>query len=327
MAHRQRWYLEGVVYDVVIRTLHGQFWLRPDADCKRILEELFGRALKLFTGVRLHVYDAQSNHLHYQVSATAPSQLPKFLDYVHGMFARRINRLRGRRGTLWSRRAATIPVVDDAAQVARLRYVLAQGTAAGLVASPKDWPGAASALALLGDRRVAASYVSEAARRKNNRRAQPLPEAEIAEDVSFELAPLPVWESLSRDEYRARIETMVAAIEEEHAGREVMGVERLVQQRPDAAPKDFQPSPMPLCHASDAQSRQTFLGVYREFMSEYLRAAEYARQHPEATVEELSRRFPAGAIVRLAAYVPAKVGAPWPWTLGPSDADAFRRRT
>ena len=163
--------------------------------------------------------------------------------------------------------------------------------------------------------------------RKNNRRAQPLPEAEIAEDVSFELAPLPVWEALSRDEYRARIETMVAAIEEEHAGREVMGVERLLQQRPDAAPKDFQPSPMPLCHASDAQSRQTFLGAYREFMSEYLRAAEYARQHPEATVEELCRRFPAGAIVRLAAYVPAKVGAPWPWTLGPSDADAFRRRT
>ena len=50
-------------------------------------------------------------------------------------------------------------------------------------------------------------------------------------------------------------------------------------------------------------------------------------RHPEASVDELCRRFPAGAIVRLAAYVPAKVGAPWPWTLGSSDADAFRRRT
>ncbi len=324
MAYRQRWYLANLMYEVTIRTLSGQFWLRPDADCKRIFEEVFGKALKRYKHVRLHAYDAQSNHLHYLVSATDPSQLPAFFDYVHGMIARRINRLRGRHGTLWGRRGSPIAVVDDEAQIARLRYVLAQGTEARQVASPEDWPGASSTTALLGDMRVAASHVSEEARRRNNRRAQPLPESELAEDVSFELAPLPGWESLGRDEYRARIAELVAGIEAEHAGRTVVGVARLLEQRPDDAPQDFQPSPMPLCHASNAESRRRFRGAYREFMSEYLRAAEYARQNPGASIEEICRRYPAGAVIRLGAYVPAKAGAPWPWTLGRSDTDASK---
>jgi putative transposase len=151
MAHRQRWYVMQVVFEVTIRTLGGKFWLRPDAACKAIIDGVFGKALEHYDGIKLHAYDAQSNHVHYLVSAMVPAQLPLFLDFVHGNIARQLNALRRRRGTFWSRRGAVIAVLDPEAQVARLRYLLAQGPAAGLVCSPTQWPGACSTRALLDD--------------------------------------------------------------------------------------------------------------------------------------------------------------------------------
>lgn len=65
MGHRVRWYVTEVVHEVTIRTLGGAFWLRPDAACKAIIEGVFGKALRLYPGIRLYGYDAQSNHLHY----------------------------------------------------------------------------------------------------------------------------------------------------------------------------------------------------------------------------------------------------------------------
>ncbi|MBK9032240.1 MAG: transposase [Myxococcales bacterium] len=144
MAHRQRWYVTQVVFEVTIRTLGGKFWLRPDAACKAIIEGVFGKALQHYDGIQLHAYDAESNHVHYLASATDPAQIPLFLDFVHGNIARQINALRRRRGTFWSRRGAVIAVLDPKAQVARLRYLLAQGPAPGLVCSPTQWPGASS---------------------------------------------------------------------------------------------------------------------------------------------------------------------------------------
>ncbi len=79
---------------------------------------------------------------------SAPDQLPLFIDYVHGNIARQINALRGRAGTFWSRRGTVITVLDGDAQIDRLRYILAQGPAANLGASPTDWPGACSPPAL-----------------------------------------------------------------------------------------------------------------------------------------------------------------------------------
>jgi hypothetical protein len=216
MAHRQRWSLVGVVAEVTIRTSQGQFWLRPDPACNEIVEGVLGKALKKYPGVRLHAYDAQSNHLHYAVSTVEPGQLAPFKDFVHGNLARKVNRLRGRHGAFWSRRGAEIAIVDDDAQIARLRYILAQGPAAGLVASPTSWPGASSTSALLGNMRVSATYVSQDARRRNAKRKHPLPEAELAEDVSFELTPLPVWATSRPNSTAARSPGWLRTVERAH---------------------------------------------------------------------------------------------------------------
>ncbi|MBP9170602.1 MAG: hypothetical protein KBG48_24580 [Kofleriaceae bacterium] len=322
MAHRQRWSLVGVVAEVTIRTSQGQFWLRPDPACNEIVEGVLGKALKKYPGVRLHAYDAQSNHLHYAVSTVEPGQLAPFKDFVHGNLARKVNRLRGRHGAFWSRRGAEIAIVDDDAQIARLRYILAQGPAAGLVASPTSWPGASSTSALLGNMRVSATYVSQDARRRNAKRKHPLPEAELAEDVSFELTPLPVWADLSPEQHRGKVAGLVEDVERAHETRPVLGVCGVLEQRPDAAPAEFQPSPMPLCHASSADSHRRFRAAYRRFREAYLEAARFARSNPGATLEELQSRYPPGSYIRFGAHVAAPKDFVPPWRTDPSDADA-----
>jgi hypothetical protein len=269
MGHRVRWYVTEVVHEVTIRTLGGAFWLRPDAACKAIIEGVFGKALRLYPGIRLYGYDAQSNHLHYLFGALDPAETPLFLDYVHSNIARQLNQLRKREGVFWSRRGAVIAVLDGAAQIERLRYLLAQGPKSKLVASPKDWPGACSTPALLGDMTVRASYRSLDRVRRNAQRAQPRPEAELAEDVAFTLTPLPVWADLDADARRAKVAALIADIEVEYArlgagrrgadqpgpGRDAgeaagaladPGLPRRQRARPPALPRGLRRVPRPL---------------------------------------------------------------------------------
>ena len=42
MAHRQRFYVANMLYEVTIRTLGGHFWLRPDPACRAIVDGVFG---------------------------------------------------------------------------------------------------------------------------------------------------------------------------------------------------------------------------------------------------------------------------------------------
>jgi len=320
MGHRLRWYLENVVYEVTIRTLGGAFWLRPDAACRAIVEGVFGKALQLYPGVHLHAYDAQSNHLHYLLSATRPELIPYFLDYVHSNIARQINELRGREGVFWSRRGSVIAVVDDDAQLARLRYILAQGPKAGLVASPVDWPGACSTAALLGDMQVPARYASLDQRRRNALRRAPRPDAELEQDVAFALTPLPAVRHLDAGARRARHAALVAEIVAEHAGARVMGAKRLVAQDPNACPASFHRSAAPRCHAFSGAVRKRFLAAYDAFRDLYKAASERLRGK-DADRLEVMKQYPPGALVRPRWYAPAAANLPSTWLRGIDDAD------
>jgi putative transposase len=323
MGHRQRWYVTETLFEVTIRTLGGKFWLRPDAACKAIIEGVFGKALKHYDGIHLHAYDAQSNHLHFLLSATDPAQVPLFLDFVHGNIARQINALRGRRGTFWSRRGAVIAVLDPKAQVARLRYLLAQGPAAGLVCSPTQWPGASSTRALLDDLRVSATYVSLDKQRRNAALQHPRPLEELGEDVSFDLAPLPAWADLTADERKAKVAELIDDIVTQHKGKKFLGARALRTQSPDRAPKKSKRSPMPRCHASTAAGYRRYTTAYREFRTTYLRAAERLRNDRAASRTEIHRLYPPGSLARPGWYIPTPANFQLPWLAGASDADEF----
>ena len=323
MAHRQRWYVTQTVFEVTIRTQGGKFWLRPDAACKAIIEGVFGKALKHYDGIHLHAYDAQSNHLHFLLSATEPAQVPLFLDFVHGNIARQINALRRRRGTFWSRRGAVIAVLDPKAQVARLRYLLGQGPSAGLVCSPTQWPGASSTRALLDDLCVPATYVSLDKQRRNAALQHPRPLEELGEDVSFELAPLPAWADLKPAALRAKVAALVEDIVTQHKGKTFLGARAVRTQHWERTPKKSKRSPMPRCHASTAAGYRRYTAAYREFRTTYLRAAERLRNDRAASRIEIHRLYPPGSLARPGWYIPTPANFQLPWLTGASDADEF----
>ena len=257
-----------------------------------------------------------------------PKEIPLFLDYVHGNIARQINKLRGRTGTFWSRRGAVIAVIDEGAQLARFRYIVAQGTAAGLVVSPKEWPGASSTAALLGDMRVTATYTSLDAARRNAQRAKPRPASELAEDVSFTLAPLPALAHLAPAALRARHAEIVKDIVAAHrrpAGK-VLGAAAVCRQSPDRTPKTFVRSPMPRCHASSQAARRRFDQAYRAFRDAYLRAAERVHADPKASRAEIQRLYPPGSLARPHWYIPPPAGFHPPWHRGHDDTDRAAAR-
>ena len=283
---------------------------------------MFGKALRLYPGIRPYADDVQRNHLHYLFAAVDPDGTPLFLDHVHSSVARQINKLRKREGVFWSRRGAVIAVLDGPAQVARLRYLLAQGPKARLVASPTDWPGASSTPALLGDMTVRATYRSLDRARRNAQLAQPRPEAELDEDVAFTLTPLPVWADLDADARRAKVAALIADIEVEYRADRVMGVKRLITQDPDATPaKKLQRSPMPECHAVCAHIRRRFLEAYATFRDLYKQASDRLRHAKHATQLDIQQQYPPGALVRPRWYIPAPANLAATWLRGVDDAD------
>src|SRR6202022_4709352 len=69
-------------------------------------------------------------------------QLASFMGHFNSNLAREAGRLVRWREKFWGRRYQAIPISEEeAAQVERLRYVLAHGCKEGLVERLRDWPG------------------------------------------------------------------------------------------------------------------------------------------------------------------------------------------
>ena len=322
MAHRIRWYLPSMMVEVTIKTLEGRFWLRPDPQCRAIVLGVFGKALRHYPSVCLYGLETPSNHVHYLVSTSAPEELPLFLDFVHANIARQINWLRQRTGVFWSRRGMVIAVVDDDAQIARLRYLLAQGPKAGLVASPKDWEGASATPALLGDMTLPATYTSLDVRRRNAKLARPRPEAALGESVPIKFAPLPVWKKRSTRALRTAHEQLVAGIEREYADTNHRGAKWVRSQSPDDLPTDVERSAAPLCHASTTVTAASYRNAYREFRDRYRRAAIGLAKKRAPAKQAVCSAFPHGAIARARFYVAPPTSFVLPWQLGSAAAAA-----
>jgi putative transposase len=82
-----------------------------------------------------------SNHWHGVV--TDPhARLPEFLERFHRLLARAQNAALGRKENLWSSdKPSVVWLVSEEDAVQAIAYTIANPTAAGLVASPEEWPG------------------------------------------------------------------------------------------------------------------------------------------------------------------------------------------
>jgi hypothetical protein len=116
--------------------------LRPDAD--RALQMLYlyiTAVLCSELGILLHAVQMLSNHFHEVVTDTR-GVLPKFLQERNRLFALGIQVHRNWKEPVFSRtNPSCIELPTNEAILAKIGYTLANCVAAGLAATPGEWPG------------------------------------------------------------------------------------------------------------------------------------------------------------------------------------------
>jgi hypothetical protein len=245
--------------------------------------------------VRVHAFIFLSNHCHLLISAAQSEQIAPFLGYVFGNTSREMGRMHDWSGPLWHGPCAVIPILDEEAQISRLRYLLSNGVKEGLVASPRLWPGATAAHGLLGDMRVTGKWIDRDGLRRAKRswKRKRASVEHFTKEMTVELSPLPVWADLPASELRARHESLVASIEEQGQFRRTLylGVKQLLATDPHDRPESPSHDPAPFCHASHPRTVDKFRELYRDFVSAF-------RGATKGLLERLPFTVPRGSFPR-----------------------------
>ena len=282
MARSPRHFLPGMVVEVTLRVIHGRFLLRPSDDLNEIILGILGRAQEA-CGIRIHAFIFMSNHYHLILSLPDADALAKFECYLNGNLAREVGRLHGWKEKVWSRRYTAIPILDDVAMVARLEYLLSHGCKEGLVASPQDWPGVSSLDAMLSGEPMKGIWFNRTAEWYARRRGKPFDKYAFATKHEVVLSPLPCWERLDENEYRARVEGMVRHIEDRTSAdnRKARitppGALHVLAEDPHNHPDQPSRSPAPLCHTSLPALRKEYLASHYAFIDVYMEASDLFR--------------------------------------------------
>jgi hypothetical protein len=136
------------------------------------------------------------------------------MQYVNGKLGKEVVRLVGWRHGIWSRRYTVIVVSDEeAAQVGRLRYLLAHGVKEGLIAQARDWPGVHSVREILDGDPIRGYWFDRTQEYAARNRGEEFGRLKYATEETLKLTPLPCWAHLSAEDYRQRVAELVAEIE------------------------------------------------------------------------------------------------------------------
>jgi REP element-mobilizing transposase RayT len=280
------------IYLATVRCLQGRLFLRPSRETYEVLGGVLARAVRLH-GVEVFAFNFASNHLHLIVRAPR-GNLPQFMQYLLSNISKKVGSLVKWRGAFWERRYSAQPLLDEAALLEKIRYVLAHGVKEGLVRRCSEWPGL-SALPLMRDgtprtfrwlnwtRRCRSAPPSKRASRLDDR---------WVEAEELRLTPLPILGFERLSVVRRFLDDCVRAIEEEgrRAYRTVMGVRRVCSQPPQRRPARPERSAAPWCHTTIRRLRDEFMERYRSFATAFLEASSSWRRG------NLTAPFPVAAV-------------------------------
>jgi hypothetical protein len=162
-------------------------------------------------------------------------------------------------------------------------FILSHGAKEGLVADPREWPGAHAVHALLsGETLVGVWYDRTQEYRYRLSGKEPEPRQFATEEV-LTLAPLPCWKHLPPEEYRKRMAALVAEIVEEARvareakGMEPLGADAVRRQQPHTRPNRTKRSPAPLFHTATKRAYLMLREAYSRFVAAFRDAAEKLR--------------------------------------------------
>lgn len=274
-----------------MRTNDARLYLRPSPALNAAILGIIGRALALYP-VSLHAFVFLSNHWHALVTPCDGQALARFLQYVNANVAKAAQALNGVRGKVWQSRSSVIHVLDEKAQLARLRYLLAHGTKEGLVASPLLWPGVTSARALAGDEVLIGEWVDRTRKRRLERGKRTPDPSEYTTRYPIELTPLPVHAQLSETERKQEVRVMLAEIEGEHPGPH-LGAAAVLAQDPNSEPRRSKHDRAPVVHTTSEKLKVLYLALRGAFRRAYREAAEKHAARPSAVAWPIDAFLPA----------------------------------
>jgi hypothetical protein len=255
-----------------------------------------------------------SNHLHLLVRDTQ-GELAGWASYLLGNLARSVNAIRERCGVVFERRYSAEPVLDDAAVIDRLVYLVTNPIHAGLCNQSRDWPG------LLLWTRVGKPELREvswvgrkayrSARYRARQRGQAAPSPEgFRVRGTLVIHPLPT-EIGSGAEGRCEIAEAIAARERELAadrrrsGRPAMTRREVLAQDWQAAPRRPKRSPRPACHTTERSLRKAFIEGFRDFVGAFREASAQSRLGIRNATFPPWSYPPGGSLVRVSEPAPA----------------------
>ncbi len=274
---------DGALVEVTTRTLHSRYLLRSSPELDEIIVGVLGRAQRLYE-VRICGYLFLSSHYHLLLDVDNARQLALFMAYVNSNLAREISRLYRWPEKIWSRRYQGIVISgEEPAQIARMRYLLANGSKEGLVASPQDWPGVHVAKALIQGEDLTGTWFDRTQEYAARNRGEKFDRLQYATPETLYLSPLPCWKHLPEETWRGRARHLIQEIEDETAARlartgsQPLGAAAILSHHPHHRPAKQKRSPAPLFHAFSAAARRELWEAYRLFVAAFRQAADKLR--------------------------------------------------
>jgi len=168
MARPIRVVHQGDYYFITNRCLLGQFLMRPDEECRRIVKGCLARAADQL-GVELVCFVFLSNHFHL-IARFPRANMAEFMERFQGQVAERLNKHRDRKETVFPERYDDQVLLDDQAVRDKIAYVLNNPVEADLVARAEDWKGVSSMGLHLADEPLEGKWLDHTYWRKLRRR-------------------------------------------------------------------------------------------------------------------------------------------------------------
>ncbi len=284
------------VVEVCARCTNGTFLLAPSSELRENLLGIIGRAQRL-TGARIYLPDYQANHHHMLLGVRNAEQMAEFMYHVQHKTSVELRITRGWKGPKWETPyKPSFPGRDPADLARRFRYVLAQGCEAGLVSSPRKWPGVSAGAALWdGKLELQGKWIDRTAlsRAKRTRAGRRLTVEDFKVEETVFLSKLPGLDHLSDEDYCAWARQMIVDIEEktrarhQREGTRPQGQWRLSRLSPFRTPKAMALGARPRVIARNKEERERLLAAF-DWVT---RAHRLARERQRAG--ELDVKFPA----------------------------------
>ena len=211
MPRPLRFIPENSLVEITTRTLQGRLLLKPSPELNDLIRGIIGKAQHNY-GMVLHGFVVASNHAHFYARPASAQQLARFMQFVNGNVAKEVARHHNWPERVWSRRYRAIPVVDDKAAHARMRYILSHGAKEGLVASAGSWPGPNCIATLTHGDLLRGTWFDRSAEYRARAAGKDVKPSEFATTYDIKLTPLPCLLHLAEDQRQAHYRRIVGEI-------------------------------------------------------------------------------------------------------------------